>query len=117
MHKTLRHATSLKVQSLLFRKTLQLHCARVHRDTAQYVRLILKDGVTVQAIEMALAAAGAKAAKTIFCDDSVRNVTGAHSAGVFSVLVGLPTLHMIAHDWDTAVANWQYLSVFAVIPV
>ena len=41
-----------------------------------------------QAFELALEAAGAKAATTAFFDDSARNVAAGHAAGLFSVLVG-----------------------------
>ena len=40
-----------------------------------------------QAFEMALRAAGADAATSVFCDDSTRNVKAAQEAGIFSVLV------------------------------
>ena len=40
----------------------------------------------VQAFEMALKAAGADAATSVFCDDSTRNVKAARAAGIFSVL-------------------------------
>ncbi|BDA41297.1 probable suppressor of disruption of TFIIS [Coccomyxa sp. Obi] len=43
---------------------------------------------TQQAMELALKAAGAEAATTVFCDDSTRNVSGGHAVGMFSVLVG-----------------------------
>ena len=36
---------------------------------------------------MALRAAGADAATSVFCDDSTRNVKAARAAGIFSVLV------------------------------
>ena len=42
---------------------------------------------SVQAFEMALRAAGADAATSVFCDDSTRNVKAARAAGIFSVLV------------------------------
>ena len=41
----------------------------------------------MQAMELALKAAGAEAATTVFCDDGTRNVSGGHAAGMFSVLV------------------------------
>ncbi len=43
--------------------------------------------VKLQAMELALKAAGAEAVTTVFCDDSTRNVSGGHAAGMFSVLV------------------------------
>lgn len=51
--------------------------------------------VELQAMELALKAAGAEAVTTVFCDDSTRNVSGGHAAGMFSVLVShtLPMLH------------------------
>ena len=42
----------------------------------------------MQAFQLALEAAGAKAATTAFFDDSARNVAAGHAAGLFSILVG-----------------------------
>ena len=41
----------------------------------------------LQAFQLALEAANAKAATTAFFDDSARNVAAGHAAGLFSVLV------------------------------
>ena len=47
---------------------------------------------------MALRAAGADAATSVFCDDSTRNVKAARAAGIFSVLVrACPTMSGCGH--------------------
>lgn len=48
-------------------------------------------------MELALKAAGAEAVTTVFCDDSTRNVSGGHAAGMFSVLVSASTAILILH--------------------
>ena len=50
-----------------------------------------------QAMELALKAAGAEAVTTVFCDDSTRNVSGGHAAGMFSVLVSASTAILNFH--------------------
>ena len=66
----------------------------------------------LQAFQLALEAAHAKAATTAFFDDSARNVAAGHAAGLFSVLVrasaSAPPSHADAaphhHRWQTVLA-------------
>jgi FMN phosphatase YigB (HAD superfamily) len=62
----------------------------------------------VQAFQLALEAAGAKAATTAFFDDSARNVAAGHAAGLFSVLVG-------TFDFDYFVPKCPSLTMYALL--
>ena len=68
--------------------------------------------MSMQAFQLALEAANAKAATTAFFDDSARNVAAGHAAGLFSVLVGsLCSISMYASDVYLGVQTASLMAV------